>query len=300
MGLRGLVFALFCFAVQWAPAAAADFLPTQWAPATAYGAVQGIAEYLPISSSAHLLLAEKMLLARSAVAVPNGGSRDFALFLQFISILAVPLVYGKRVAQIRLGMLGRSTEGLHVIAMLLLAFLPTAAVGALVVSFAGNWNMSAETVGWPLLAGGIYIILFERFCRRRSADRPLKSLRPMEAIAVGSMQTFAILPGLSRSLMSLTACLAFGLQPSAAVEFSFLLGFCTIAAATAHSVAGGAIVPTILAAPPSAICASAAAMICAVPSLLFFRNWIERKSLIPFAYYRIFAGAAVLLYAVRH
>jgi undecaprenyl-diphosphatase len=173
--------------------------------------------------------------------------------------------------------------------MLLLAFSPSALCGLCLGIFHLQPSLSLGTLGWPLLLGGVYLLLFEHFYRR-SGLKKLRDIGAGEALAIGAFQAVALVPGVSRSLMTLTVAMLVGLSVPAAVEFSFFLGACTIAAAAAYELLFGGL--AILAALPivPTLLGIFTAFCCAIPSLIFLRKWLSVFTLRPFGYYRILLG----------
>jgi undecaprenyl-diphosphatase len=189
------------------------------------GLVEGISEFLPISSTGHLILTSKLL------GLPETEFlKSFEIAIQLGAILAVAVLYWRKL------LLNKDTF-LKVCA----AFLPTAIIGLLVHDFVKEHLLSsAETVLWSLFLGGIFLIVFER--RFQSTNQPINQkteLPPQEqeitygrAIILGLFQSIAIIPGVSRSASTIVGGLLLGLNRKTIVDFSFLLAIPTMAAAT--------------------------------------------------------------------
>lgn len=182
------------------------------------GFVEGISEFLPISSTGHLILTSKLL------GLPETEFlKSFEIAIQLGAILAVALLYWRKL------LLNKDTF-LKVCA----AFLPTAIIGLLVHDFVKEHLLSsASTVVWSLLLGGIFLIVFERM-HREPADQAvrLEKITYRQAVTLGLFQSIAIIPGVSRSASTIVGGLLLGLNRKTIVDFSFLLAIPTMAAAT--------------------------------------------------------------------
>ncbi|MDR2668145.1 MAG: undecaprenyl-diphosphate phosphatase [Puniceicoccales bacterium] len=257
--------------------------------AVAYGAVQGISEFLPVSSSAHLMILGAAL---------NRGDCEsawyFDLSLQFASALAVVVIYSRRILQLLCGLLGKSREGLRLAALLFIAFLPGAICGAAMDAFNFGRANSIGALGWPLIGGGIYLIFFEKYRRRRRGVKKLSNITVADAIFIGAMQAVALIPGVSRSLMSLSACLFIGLAIPNAVEFSFLLGAETISAAVCYEFLKGNMMAMGSIPLCCTLCGALVAFFFAFPAIKFLRYLLVSNAFISMAYYRIVLGALLL------
>lgn len=207
------------------------------------GIVEGVTEYLPVSSTGHLLLAERIMGIGAAESSDNPDQQRnkdaadaYAICIQAGAIVAVLGLYAKRVKQMFLGMLGRDAEGLRMLVNLGAAFLPAAVLGFLL-----HRTIKTYLFGpWPIilawLTGGLAILWIEK---RRQSSNPdprggagLSSLNVRMALVIGLAQCVAMWPGVSRSLATILGGVMVGLSTPAAVEFSFLLGVVTLGAAT--------------------------------------------------------------------
>lgn len=190
------------------------------------GIVEGITEYLPVSSTGHLLLAER------ALGIPRTDASDaYAICIQAGAIAAVLGLYRARIRQILLGVAGRDPVGRRLGVQLVVAFLPAAILG-----FLFKDDIKRELFGlWPvvgaLAAGGVAILAL----RGRKGGRTLEALDLRTAALIGVAQCLALWPGTSRSLATILGAVLLGVSMPAAVEFSFLLGLETLGAATAYS-----------------------------------------------------------------
>ncbi len=204
------------------------------------GLVEGLTEYLPVSSTGHLLLTQRLMGIAS-----SDAADAFAICIQAGAILAVLGLYRRRVAQMALGMLGRDAVGHRLALNILAAFIPAAVLGFILEKTIKKYLFGGDQWGlWPVVAawfvGGVAILLVS-FIRRRQAKKKsvglsLEDLTVRMAVIVGVAQCLAMWPGVSRSLITIVGGLLVGLSLPAAVEFSFLLGVLTLSAATAYDV----------------------------------------------------------------
>jgi undecaprenyl-diphosphatase len=200
------------------------------------GLVEGITEYLPISSTGHLILVS------SAMGLDTPEQKNaldaFNIVIQGGAILAVVGLYRNRMLQMFRGMVGRDDAGRALLINLGVAFIPAAVLGAILDDWLEAHLFFAGPVLAALFIGGLYMIGLDRWQKRPVTDGEvqrggeLDSLTPRRALAIGLFQCIAMWPGTSRSMMTITGGMIVGLRPVAAAEFSFLLGVPTLGAAT--------------------------------------------------------------------
>lgn len=201
------------------------------------GIIEGITEYLPVSSTGHLVVAQHLMGIGTASELDKAAADAFAICIQGGAILAVAGLYYKRVLQMILGVLGRDPEGLRLALLILAGFLPAAVLGVL----CNDW-IEAKLFGmWPIISawvvGGVLILGAARWSKRKgektATGKDLLEMTWKMALIIGVLQCVAMWPGTSRSLMTIVGGLLVGLSIRAAVEYSFLLGVLTLTAATA-------------------------------------------------------------------
>jgi undecaprenyl-diphosphatase len=269
------------------------------------GIVEGLTEYLPVSSTGHLIIAQYLL------SLPDSDAmKAFHICIQSGAIIAVLGLYYQRVKQMTLGSLQaaknmfradataeeRYPVGARILVNIIVAFLPALVLGLLFNDFIKSALFNAPTVTTTWALGGIVILLFVR-ARKKSgkkfAGKELEELTWRGALKVGFMQSIAMCPGVSRSLMTMLGGLFAGLSVAAAVEFSFLLGLLTLGAATLHDAwkHGGEMLSTLGWLP--LLVGTATAWLSAVIAVKWMVGYLNRHSLSIFGWYRI--GAAIVM-----
>ena len=247
------------------------------------GVIEGITEFLPISSTGHLLIAEHWLGARSPL---------FNIAIQLGAILAVVVIYRRRLLELGLRFLQPANRDYAL--KLGVAFVLTCAGGLLAKKLGLKLPTSVSPVAWALIAGGLVIFAVEAWVARKPEQARISWI---VAIATGLAQVLAaVFPGTSRSLATIFAAMLAGCTSrAAATEFSFLLGIPTMFAATALE-ASGALKSGELAGEPlgqlaTGFVVSAVVAFVAVKWLL---TYIQTHRFTAFAVYRIALGAALL------
>ena len=239
------------------------------------GLVEGVTEFLPISSTGHLMLASRLLgLATSEFL------KSFEIAIQCGAIAAVIWLYGRRLL-VQRALLKRVT----------VAFLPTMLLGAV-------WHRTVKTyllgnhqvVLWAMFAGGILLILFERWHREPSrASEGAEAVSYRQALLIGVCQAAAMVPGVSRSGATIIGGLALGVRRAAIVEFSFLLAVPTMLAATGLDLLKSA--STFSADQLHLlIIGGATSFLVALASIRWLLRYIQRHDFTMFGVYRIVAA----------
>lgn len=268
-----------------------------WWQALLLGIVEGLTEYLPVSSTGHLILTA-WLLGLSEDPERWAAVFTFEIVIQAGAIAAVLLLYRRRCRSMVLGVLGRDDEGRRLAWHLLVAFLPAAVVGPLLsdviaTKLNGPWPVVAA-----LFTGACLMLLVVRWPGRRTdGSRGLADLDVRTALWIGGAQCLAMWPGTSRSMMTIVAALLAGLGARAAAELSFLLGLVTLSAATAYKLVEGG--PEMLAhfGLGTVGLGLLAATVSAAVAVRWFVDFLARRGLAPFAWYRLVV-ALVLAVAI--
>lgn len=190
------------------------------------GAVEGFTEYLPVSSTGHLIVVQRLI--GLGYGEEQTAADTYAISVQVGAIFAVVFVYRRRIVQLVMGLFGRDTEGRRLLGRLIVAFLPAAFLGLLL----GDTIKAHLFDPWPIVAAWIAGGLFLLWWKPPLGQVTLTAMSVRSALLIGLAQSIAMWPGVSRSLVTIAAALLVGCRMAAAVEFSFLLGLATLTAAT--------------------------------------------------------------------
>lgn len=270
--------------------------------AVVLGLVEGLTEYLPVSSTGHLVVTERLLKI-----VPKGGldqkSKDaldsYTVIIQLGAILAVLVIFWKRIVEIVQGLLGKSPGGRQLLIGLVIAFIPAAVFGKAFEHVITDHLLKPLPVAEAWLIGGAVIFAFIRWfgpTHRDGRGAALETITMKQAAIIGGAQILALLPGTSRSLVTILAALLVGLSLQAAVEFSFLLGLLTLSAATGYELLkNGSTVHEVYGATTPLIGIVVAA-VAAVAAVKWMVGYLERHDLTLFGYYRIAIGILTLIF----
>jgi len=247
-------------------------------------AVEGISEFLPISSTGHMILAADILKISQ-----TGFVKDFEIIIQFGAILAIVVLYWNT--------LFKSVE---VWKRIIVAFIPTGIIGLLLFKIVKNYLLGNLYVTlWSLLIGGIALIFFELIYKEK--EHHLSDISKMsfpKAFAIGLFQSIAIIPGISRSAATIVGGLFLGTKRKAAAEFSFILAVPTMLAATGLDLIKSnfnySSFEWIL-----LIIGFIGAFLSALVVVKWFIKYIQSHTFIPFGIYRIIASILFYLIVIR-
>lgn len=273
------------------------------AQAVMLGVVEGVTEYLPVSSTGHLLIVERLMgLGADPSQSPDQRERvkeainAYTICIQAGAILAVLWLYFGRVKQILLGLLGKDADGRRLLVNVVVGFLPAAVLGLLFNKMIKSYLFGPWPVVIAWLAGGLAILAVSRHHRaRRGRARVGRQLDAMTwpiALGIGVAQCIAMWPGVSRSLVTIVGGVVAGMSLAAAVEYSFLLGVVTLGAATAYDALkhGQLMLQTFD--HYSLIIGVGVAFIAATISVKWMVNYLSRHGLGIFGYYRVAVAVA--------
>ncbi|HEY3831855.1 MAG TPA: undecaprenyl-diphosphate phosphatase [Acidimicrobiia bacterium] len=261
--------------------------------ATVLGIVEGVTEFLPISSTGHLLYAERLMHVGDKPTTKDAAD-TYTIVIQLGAILAVIVVFWGRIVEIFQGLLGRSAEGRRLLMVLLIAFLPAAIIGFAFEDKIKDHLLDPGPVAAAWLVGGLAIFAIGTRLHRRGATsgKPLEAITNRDALIIGFAQALALWPGTSRSLVTILAALLLDMSLVAAVEFSFILGLLTLGAATLKDLATngkqltdvyGTLNPTI---------GFVVAFVFALIAIKWMITYLQRHGLEVFGWYRIIVAAA--------
>jgi undecaprenyl-diphosphatase len=250
------------------------------------GLVEGVTEFIPVSSTGHLILASAWLGATDEV------TKTFDIFIQLGAILAIVWLYRERLTHAVLAA-RREESSRRFLLNLVIAFLPAAIVGYLAHDWIKGRLFTPTVVALALVVGGVLILVIERLRpRERVAD--VRDLRPPTALGVGLAQVLSLIPGTSRSGATIMGGYALGLSRPAATEFSFFLSIPVMFAATLYDLLKSRGALSAADAPAFAV-GFIAAFVSAVVVVKAFLGYVARHSFAVFAWYRIAVGLLLLL-----
>jgi undecaprenyl-diphosphatase len=251
------------------------------------GLVEGITEFLPVSSTGHLLIAERLL------GIPDDDSaKAYAICIQAGAILAVLAVWSQRVKSMALGAIGRDPDGRAVLVRVIVAFVPAGVLGLALHKLIERYLFGP----WPIVAswivGGLVILWLSRTDLGKKG-RGVEAMDLRTAVLIGLCQCLAMWPGTSRSLATIVGAMLLGLSLPAAVEFSFLLGLVTLGAATAFDGLrhGSEMLHTY--GPTPILIGFVTAGVSAFAAIKWMIAWLEKHGLVVFAFWRIGVAIAV-------
>jgi undecaprenyl-diphosphatase len=279
------------------------------------GIVEGLTEFLPVSSTAHLRITEHLL----NISLADGYWKMYSVVIQLGAILCLPIYFRARISKF-LGTFPRGerenrTVLTHPLTLVLIAFVFTAIPSLLLTKIIGKHLESLYVMGMSLVIGGIVMWIVDAMfgptppAGRHKTER-MEEMSLLQAIWIGICQILsAVFPGTSRSMSTITAGQLAGMSRPSALEFSFFLSMPTMAAATLydlyktlHAHAG----QTALGRMPASghewvvlIIGFVISFIVALIVVAWFMNWVRRRGFTPFAIYRIIVGAAVLLWMAK-
>jgi undecaprenyl-diphosphatase len=278
------------------------------------GIIEGLTEFLPVSSTAHLRIAEALL----GVNLGDGYWKMFSIVIQLGAILCLPIYFWHRIVSFvktyPRGRRGDRTVITHPLTLTLIAFVCTAGPAFILTKVIGKNLERLKLMACALIVGGIVMwvvdALFgkrEGAVRYRTAADEVEHMNVPQAVWIGLCQVLsAVFPGTSRSMATIAAGQVAGLSRTAALEFSFLVSIPTMVVATGYdflkTIKGGeegnAIGATHIDRHGYLVLAIGfvVSFVVAFAVVAWFMNWVRTKGFVPFAIYRIAAGVAVLIW----
>lgn len=251
------------------------------------GIVEGITEFIPVSSTGHLILAEHLLGA-------SGPTADLLdVVIQVGAILAICWVYRARLWHVVEG-LPSNPQARHFARNIILAFIPSLLVGAVAHDFIKRVLFTPWIVAVSLIVGGIAILLIERFLDRPGGVHHIETMPWTLALGIGLCQLLSLIPGVSRSGATIMGAVALGSDRRTAAEFSFFLAIPTMFAAAGYDLLKNRALLDVHAAGVIAI-GLLVSFVVALLVVRWFVGFVSRHGFELFGWYRIAAGATALL-----
>ncbi|MBB3911998.1 undecaprenyl-diphosphate phosphatase [Sphingomonas desiccabilis] len=252
------------------------------------GIVEGVTEFLPVSSTGHLILAGALL------GFKDEASGTFEIVIQLGAILSVIVLYWRRFWDVFVGLGRRDPRAIAFTRNVALAFLPSAVIGLIVYKMVKAMLESPMTVAVALVVGGIAILVIERLVRAPKVTN-VEQMSWKVALGIGIIQCLAMVPGVSRSGATIMGALGLGVDRKTAAEFSFFLAVPTMLAASAYDLYKNA--ESIGSDGWLAIAIGfVVSFVVALLVIRWFLGIVTRHGFTPFAWYRIVAGGVAIVW----
>ncbi len=252
------------------------------------GIVEGLTEFLPVSSTGHLILASELM------GYPASKWAVFNVAIQPGAILAVVVLYWRTFMDVLTGLFKADPSSIAFVRNLLIAFFPAVILGLIFKDQIDSLLENAVVVAWALIVGGIAILIVERFAKPRDVGG-VSAVSMGQSIKVGLVQCLAMVPGVSRSGATILGAMSFGVDRKTAAEFSFFLALPTLTGATVLQLAKH---HEELSSGNMGLIAIGfvVSFIVAMLVIKVFLSIVTRYGFAPFAWYRIVAGVAALIW----
>jgi undecaprenyl-diphosphatase len=282
------------------------------------GIVEGLTEFLPVSSTAHLRITEALL----DISLSNGYWKMYTIVIQLGAVLCLPVYFGRRIAKFLAafprGERGNCTALTHPLSLTIVAFVVTAIPTFFLTRIVGEHLESLTVMGSSLIIGGIVMWIVDQVNSRAEKEGrgnpdsrihtwKMEDMRLWQAVWIGACQILsAVFPGTSRSMATIAAGQVAGMSRAAALEFSFFVSIPTMFAATGYdllkSLAGKGEHPigiALLSQHEWIVLGIGfiVSFIVAYAVVAWFLAWVQKRGFVPFAIYRLILGAAVLAWA---
>ena len=252
------------------------------------GIVEGLTEFIPVSSTGHLVLAGELLGFNSE------APATFEIVIQLGAILAVIVLYWRRFWDVFVGLGRRDRDSIVFTRNIFLGFLPSMAIGFVVYDYVKAMLDNPEIVAWALIIGGIAMLILERRLKTARVES-VEGMTWKTALGIGLIQCLSMIPGVSRSGATIMGALSLGVERKTAAEYSFFLAVPTMLAASSYDLlksgseldsgAWGTIAVGFV-----------VSFIVAVVVIKWFIGIVSRFGFAPFAWYRIVAGTVALVW----
>lgn len=255
------------------------------------GIVEGLTEFIPVSSTGHLLITSSLL------GLTDDAINAYVIVIQLGAIMAVVIHYWDRIKQMFTGLNVAGSGGQRLVVNLGIAFMPAAVVGLAAEDFIENRLMSSDAwVAAALILGGVVMIVVERIMRpgERARIETLEQIKPLDALAVGIAQCFALWPGMSRSMSTIVGGQLRGMSNPVAADFSFILALPVLGAATTYKMVKDR--ERLLAMEDGATLVAVGLVVSffvAWAAIAWFLRFVKTHGMTPFGIYRIVIGSII-------
>ena len=280
------------------------------------GVIEGVTEFLPVSSTAHLRISEALLTKANLanISMSDGFWKMYSVVIQLGAILSVLVYFRRRIAKFcstfPAGERGNRTYLTHPLSLTMIAFVVTAIPSFLLTKVIGKNLESIHIMAAALIVGGVVMWIVDTICRLPRTTH-MEDMNPPQAVWIGAVQILsAVFPGTSRSMCTIAAGQVSGMSREAALEFSFFLSIPTMIVATGyqllattglishhhHKAVGEPVsAPIVMHAHEWIVLAIGfvVSFIVALGVIAWFMNWVRKHGFVPFAVYRILLGASL-------
>lgn len=256
------------------------------------GIVEGLTEFIPVSSTAHLLLTSYLI---DFTSIQNNL---FEIVIQFGAILAIVVIYRHKIFDLLINFKQKSQQ--HFILNIILAFLPVAIIGGVFHSLIKELFFGNFTIALALIIGGIIIIFIERSLAKtidKTKEQEIEKINPLKAFYIGCFQCIAMIPGVSRSGATIIGGILLGLNRKTATEFSFFLAIPTIAAASFYDIFKNYSSLTLENC-ELIIVGLLSSFISAMLVIKWFIGFVSKNNFTAFGIYRIIVGVIILFFVL--
>lgn len=257
------------------------------------GIIEGVTEFLPISSTGHLIAATHFFH------LPDDIKGTFEVFIQLGAVLAVALYYRRELLrQIRDVRKKEKTNTRRLWLGIVIAFMPAAILGLILGNFIDTWLFRSEVVAIGFIAGGMMFLGVERYLTVHPDETSSVDEKPLtfqQALIIGLWQTLALIPGMSRSGMSIIGAMMAGVDRKRATQFSFYLALPTLGSATIYTLLKH-ISTLSIDGLEMLLLGTAVSGVVAWLSIDWLLRYVARHSFVPFGYYRIVCGLIILAF----
>ena len=253
------------------------------------GIVEGITEFLPVSSTGHLILASELM---------GYDAAQWAMFnviIQLGAILAVVVLYWRTFWAVAMGLIKLDPVSIRFVRNLLIAFIPAAILGVLLHDKIEMMLGSPTIVAWALIAGGVAILIIERAIKAGTING-IAEIPAVRVLGIGIIQCLAMIPGVSRSGATIMGALTLGIERRTAAEFSFFLAIPTMLGATVLELYKNGIALHGTVGWTHIAVGFVVSFIVALLVIKWFVGIVSKHGFAPFAWYRIGAGAVALVW----
>lgn len=271
-------------------------MPIFWIVVVVLGIVEGLTEFIPVSSTGHLIVADALLNFKGMLGTEK--AELFEVVIQLGAILAIGLIYREKLTGAATRSLTHNGPERRLLISLVIGFIPVAVIGFLFHKKITLYLFSPLTVAYALIVGGVLILLIERLPLRVTA-RKTEEMSYAQAAAVGLAQMFSLVPGTSRSAATIMGGLCAGIDRPAATEFSFLLSFPVMIAASGfdlfkhRTVLDRSMALTLLV-------GFVVSFLVAAAVVRWLIRYVQRHNFTYFAVYRIVFGLTLLAMVLTH